>query len=135
MRTMRNGIAMTLDDHMDEKEDEEDEEDSETTEAVQRDTVTTSEIMLWSTETYLGAMADQFGTKMRAYAALREELEGIDGMACEESWTQALLHSSAWRATQVCSVIVDAAATPPRLLCSTADRASSFIKFDETVFY
>ena len=38
--------------------------------------MTTSEIMLWSTETYLGAMADQFGTKMRAYAALRKELEG-----------------------------------------------------------
>ena len=71
-------IAMTLDDHMDEKEDEEDEEDSEETEAAQRDTVTVtiSEIMLWSTETYLWAMTDQFGTKMRAYAALRKELEG-----------------------------------------------------------
>ena len=71
-------IAMTFDDHMDEKEDEEDEEDSEATEAVQRDTVTVtiSEIMLWSTETNLGAMADRFGTKMRAHAALRDELEG-----------------------------------------------------------
>ena len=71
-------IAMTLDDHMDEKEDEEDEEDFEETEAVQRDTVTVtiSEIMLWSTETYLGSMADQFGTRMRAHAALRDELEG-----------------------------------------------------------
>ena len=70
-------IAMTLDDHMDEKEDEEDEEDSEETEAAQRDTVTVtiSEIMLWCTETYLWAMTDQFGTKMRAHAALRDELE------------------------------------------------------------
>ena len=68
-------IAMTLDDHMDEKEDE---ENSEETEAAQRDTVTVtlSEIMLWCTETYLWAMTDQFGTKMRAYAALRNELEG-----------------------------------------------------------
>ena len=71
-------ISMTLNDHMDEKEDEEDEEDSEETEAAQRDTVTVTiaEIMLWSTETYLGAMAEQFKTKMRAHAALREELEG-----------------------------------------------------------
>ena len=70
-------IAMTLDDHMDEKEDEEDEEDSEETEAAQRDTVTVtiSEIMLWCTETNLWAMTDQFGTKMRVYAALRDELE------------------------------------------------------------
>ena len=69
-------IAMTQDDHMDEKKDEEDEEDCEATEAVQRDTVTTSQIMLWSTETYLGVMADQFETKMRDYAALRKELDG-----------------------------------------------------------
>ena len=71
-------IAMTLEQNMDEKEDEEDDEDSEATEAAQRDTVTVtiSEIMLWCTETHLWAMTDQFGTKMRAYAALREELEG-----------------------------------------------------------